>query len=207
MLNELDKNGLSVNILHELSYESKMGKSLVNSLRKFEKEALFKEVSEMIRFYQEVEVLDNVDLDYRIKSVDSCIRKYNKFYPEMRLEKVFNDILGFRMLVDSYDTLLEGEIPQEVRIVDMSNGKANDDGYRGVHLYYQPNHFHYPIEIQANTYYDRQMNNWLHKYLYKRGYSDSVGRTLRQEYENGKILREQEFEEVLKHVLSCSKEI
>lgn len=56
MLNELDKNGLSVNILHELSYESKMGKSLVNSLRKFEKEALFKEVSEMIRFYQEVEV-------------------------------------------------------------------------------------------------------------------------------------------------------
>ena len=71
-------------------------------------------------------------------------------------------------------------------------------------MYYQPNHFHYPIEIQANTYYDRQMNNWLHKYLYKRGYSDSVGRTLRQEYENGKILREQEFEEVLKYVLSDS---
>lgn len=207
MLNELDKNGLSINILQELSYESKMGKSLVNSLRKFEKDALFEEVSEMIRFYQEVEVLDNVDLDYRIKSVDSCIRKYNKFYPEMRLEKVFNDILGFRMLVDSYDTLLEDEIPQEVRIVDMSSGKANDDGYRGVHLYYQPNHFHYPIEIQSNTYYDRQMNNWLHKYLYKRGYTDSVGRTLRQEYENGKILREQEFEEALKYVLSCSKEI
>lgn len=207
LLNELDKNGLSINILQELSYESKMGKSLVNSLRKFEKDALFEEVSEMIRFYQEVEVLDNVDLDYRIKSVDSCIRKYNKFYPEMRLEKVFNDILGFRMLVDSYDTLLEDEIPQEVRIVDMSSGKANDDGYRGVHLYYQPNHFHYPIEIQSNTYYDRQMNNWLHKYLYKRGYTDSVGRTLRQEYENGKILREQEFEEALKYVLSCSKEI
>lgn len=207
LLNELDKNGLSINILQELSYESKMGKSLVNSLRKFEKDALFEEVSEMIRFYQEVEVLDNVDLDYRIKSVDSCIRKYNKFYPEMRLEKVFNDILGFRMLVDSYDTLLEDKIPQEVRIVDMSSGKANDDGYRGVHLYYQPNHFHYPIEIQSNTYYDRQMNNWLHKYLYKRGYTDSVGRTLRQEYENGKILREQEFEEALKYVLSCSKEI
>lgn len=207
LLNELDKNGLSVNILQELSYESKMGKSLVNSLRKFEKEVLFEEVSQMIRFYQEAEVLDNVDLDYRVKSVDSCIRKYNKFYPEMRLEKVFNDILGFRMLVDSYDILLEGEIPQEVRIVDMSRGKAKDDGYRGVHLYYQPNHFHYPIEIQANTYYDRQMNNWLHKYLYKRGYSDSVGRTLRQEYESGRILKELEFEEVLKHVLSDSEEI
>lgn len=207
MLNELEKNGLSIDILRELSYKSKMGKSLVNSLRKFEKGSLFKEVSEMIRFYQEAEILDNVDLDYRVKSEDSCIRKYEKFYPEMRLEKVFNDILGFRMLIDSYNTLLEGEIPQEVRIVDMSNGKANDDGYRGVHLYYQPNHFYYPIEIQANTYYDRQLNNWLHKYLYKRGYSDSVGRMLRQEYENGKILREQEFEEVLKHVLSDSEEI
>ena len=30
LLNELDKNGLSINILQELSYESKMGKSLVN---------------------------------------------------------------------------------------------------------------------------------------------------------------------------------
>lgn len=98
MLSELAKNSLSVQILRELSYKSKMERSLVNSLRKFDKETLFQEVSEMIRFYQEADILDIVDLDYRIKSVDSCIRKYNKFYPDMRLEKVFNDILGFRML-------------------------------------------------------------------------------------------------------------
>ncbi len=207
MLKELEKNGLSVQILRKLSYKSKMGKSLVNSLRKFDKEILFREVSEMIRFYQEVDILDNVDLDYRIKSEDSCIRKYNKFYPEMRLEKVFNDILGFRMLTDSYDSLLKGEIPEEARVVDMSHGKANDDGYRGVHIYFQPSHFYYPIEIQANTYYDRQLNNWLHKYLYKREYSDSVGRMLRSEYENGKILNEQQLEEVLSHVLSHSKRV
>ncbi|MDE7436270.1 MAG: hypothetical protein K2N01_10700 [Lachnospiraceae bacterium] len=193
-------------ILRELSYESKQGKSLANSLRKFDKEALFKEVSEMIRFYQEAEVLDNVDLDYRIKSEDPCIRKYNKFYPNMRLEKVFNDILGFRMLTDNYNILLNGKIPENMRIVDMSHGKANDDGCRGVHIYFQPNHFYYPIEIQANTYYDRQLNNWLHKYLYKRGYSNSVGRMLRPEYESGKILNAQEFEEVLKHcVISWRK--
>ena len=102
------------------------------------KEILFKEVSEMIRFYQEADILDFADLDYRIKSEDSCIRKYNKFYPDMQLEKVFNDILGFRMLTDSYKNLLEGEIPEEVRVVDMSYGKANDDGYRGVHIYFQP---------------------------------------------------------------------
>ena len=102
LLRELEKNGLSVQILRELSYKSKMGRSLVNSLRKFDKEDLFKEIFEMIRFYQEADILDLVDLDYRIKSEDSCIRKYNKFYPDMRVEKVFNDILGFRMLTDSY---------------------------------------------------------------------------------------------------------
>ncbi len=33
----------------------------------------------------------------------------------------------------------------------MSNGKAADDGYRGVHAYYQKSGKHYPIEIQFNT--------------------------------------------------------
>ena len=36
---------------------------------------------------------------------------------------------------------------------------------------------------------------------------ERLGRTLRQEYEYGKILSEQDFEEVLKHVLSSSQEI
>ena len=53
LLRELEKNGLSVQILRELSYKSKMGRSLVNSLRKFDKEDLFKEIFEMIRFYQD----------------------------------------------------------------------------------------------------------------------------------------------------------
>ena len=44
----------------------------------------------------------------------------------------------------------------------MSHGKSVDDGYRGVHLYFQKDNLHYPIEIQFNTLYDRQLNNWLH---------------------------------------------
>lgn len=207
MINELEKNGLTMVILNLLSYRSHLGKSLKNSLRRFDKDCLYNEVIDIMSFYQNAEILDDVDLDYRIKSEDSCLRKYQKFYPEMQVEKVFNDILGFRMLVDSYDLLLNGEKPAGIRIVDMSRGKANDDGYRGVHIYFQPDHDHYPIEIQANTYYDRQINNWLHKYLYKRGYSDSIGRTLRQEYEYGKILSEKNFEEVLKHVLSGGQKI
>ena len=70
----------------------------------------------------------------------------------------------------------------------MSGGKARDDGYRGVHAYFQLSNFHYPIENQYNTFYDRQINNWLHKYVYKRGYRAEV-------------------KEVLKNVLSDSEEI
>ena len=69
----------------------------------------------------------------------------------------------------------------------MSDGKANDDGYRGVHVHFQLSNYHYPIEIQYNTYYDRQLNNWLHKYIYKHDYENKVGRTLRKRSDMMKI--------------------
>lgn len=201
---ELIKNGISVKELEMLSYKSDLGRSLVHGLNKFDKGMLFQEIRKVIAFYQKTDILDSVDMDYRIKSEDSCMRKYEKFYPEMRLEKVFNDLLGFRMLVNNYDIFQHIDKTDGFRIVDMSGGKANDDGYRGVHIYYQPTHFHYPIEIQTNTYYDRQMNNWLHKYVYKRGYSDKLGKTMRKEYETGKIMNEKKFLEVMNDVLSDS---
>lgn len=201
---ELIKNGISVKELEMLSYRSDLGRSLVHGLNKFNKNMLFQEIKKVISFYQKTSILDSVDMDYRIKSEDSCMRKYEKFYPEMRLEKVFNDLLGFRMLVNNYDIFQSIDKANGFRIVDMSDGKANDDGYRGVHIYYQPTHFHYPIEIQANSYYDRQMNNWLHKYVYKRGYPDGIGKIMRKEYETGKIINEKKFLEVMNDVLSDS---
>ena len=84
-------------------------------------------------------------------------------------------------------------------------GKANDDGYRGVHVYYQKSGRHYPIEIQFNTLFDRQMNNWLHEYLYKKSFPNSVGRDLRYMYESGLIKNENDFKEVLKNVLLDSE--
>lgn len=84
----------------------------------------------------------------------------------------------------------------------MTCGKAIDDGYRGVHVYYQKTGRHYPIEIQFNTMYDRQMNNWLHDYLYKKNYPVEIGKLLRDRYENGRIRNETEFKEALEDVLS-----
>ena len=58
-----------------------------------------------------------------------------------------------------------------------------------------------------NTYYDRQINNWLHKYLYKKKYPYQVGLELRRRYENGNVVNEVMFREMLKDVLSDCKGI
>ena len=110
--------------------------------------------------------------------------------------------MGFRSLCDNYNDVLELNEIRELRIADLSHGKANDDGYRGIHVYFQLDGFHYPIEIQYNTYYDRQFNNWLHKYIYKKNYNSMVGLRLRKLYENAKIQTEENFKEELQHVLS-----
>ena len=84
----------------------------------------------------------------------------------------------------------------------MSEGKAKDDGYRGVHLYYQVDNNHYPIEIQYNTLFDRQINNWLHDNLYKRDFPDEVGQKLRKLYDNGRIHTEKDFLNLLEEVMA-----
>lgn len=131
MYNELLKAGLTCGVLEKLSYHSQLDKSLVHSLRHFYKDVIFDDIQQMIKFYNDSEELDDLAIDYRIKSKDSCIRKYNKFYPEMRVEKTFNDVLGFRMLCDNYDEILNQNNLDKIRVVDMSKGKANDDGYKG----------------------------------------------------------------------------
>ena len=197
----LQLNGLSVQILEQLSYESHLGKSLKQNLRHFDRDALMAELSEMTDWLSQQTILDEIGIDLRIKSIDSITLKYERYYPENRqVRQVFNDILGFRAFCDDYQELI-GQDSSVFRIVDMSRGKANDDGYRGVHLYFQKDNFHYPIEVQFNTLYDRQINNWLHSYLYKKNYPNEVGQKMRSLYEDGKIRSREEFEEVLNNVL------
>lgn len=193
-------NGLSVGILDCLSYKSKLEKSLKQNLHCFDHDTLMEELQEMTYWLQERPELEDIALDYRVKSMDSIELKYQRYYPNRQVRQVFNDILGFRAFCDDYQLIL-AESSSEFRIVDMSMGKANDDGYRGVHVYYQKDNFHYPIEVQFNTLYDRQINNWLHAYLYKKGYPNEVGQLMRKHYEEGKIRNVGEFEEVLKDVL------
>lgn len=204
MIEDLLKlNGLSIDMLERLSFKSKLGKSLKYNLHYFDREELLSELDEMTSWLSQQAVLEDIALDFRIKSKESIVLKYERYYPDSQTRKVFNDILGFRAFCDDYSELIALD-SKLFRIVDMSTGKANDDGYRGVHLYYQMDNNHYPIEVQFNTLFDRQLNNWLHSYLYKKGYPNSIGQIMRSNYEQGMIKNREEFEEVLKNVLSDS---
>lgn len=205
IINILQKDGLSLERLSCLSCKSELALSLKKNLHYFNKDELLSDVYRIQKILDEsVCEYDDVLLDYRIKSIQSIKLKYNRYYPDHQAAKVFNDVIGFRTLCDNYDEVLQLSKVEHFKIVDMSNGKANDDGYRGVHVYYQLSNHHYPVEIQYNTYYDRQLNNWLHKYTYKKNYDKNICAGLRQKYEKGIIRTEHDFVEVLKNVLHSS---
>ena len=194
------ENGLSLDILNELSYKSELGHSLKENLGQFESEQLFAELARMTEWLDRKAVLSSVALDYRIKSLESIESKYRRYYPNLQAREVFNDILSFRAFCDDYRGLADIR-DEPFYAVDRSLGKSSDDGYRGVHLYFQLDDDHYPIEIQFNTLYDRQLNNWLHDYLYKKAYPDEIGAELRKRYEKGEIRNLTEFEETLNVLL------
>lgn len=198
----LARDGLSEDILGGLSYQSKLGLSLKKNLRYFSKDALFDELDSVRNWYVVVGRLDRFPVDSRVKSRQSARLKYKRYFPDHQARKVFNDLLGFRSMCDNYDDVLALRGRSSFRVADLSAGKAIDDGYRGIHVYFQLSSRHYPIEIQYNTFYDRQLNNWLHKYLYKRVDDVDVGRHLRVMYESGDIRTEEEFEGAMHDVLS-----
>lgn len=125
------QDGLSVEILQSLSFRTNLGLSLKNSLAHFTKAALLHEIEEISVWYDEHEALEQLALDYRVKSLESASHKYDRYFLDRPTAKVFNDLLGFRSLRDDYDEILKNPPPDALRIVNMSHGKANDDGYRG----------------------------------------------------------------------------
>lgn len=202
----LDKVGLNISILDSLSYKSSLTVSMKRTLRHFDKRDVLEDIRNARQWYNKQSILYKLPIDLRIKSMGSASIKFDR-HPDSTFSSVFSDILGFRSICSNYEEVLSLETEDKIRVVDMSKGKTRDDGYRGVHVYYQKDNFHYPIEIQFNTYYDRQFNDWMHDKFYKRGYSDQVGIILRKLYEGGKIKSLKEFEEVLANVLSHCEEI
>ena len=127
----LKSDGLSVKLFEELSYPSGLGIRLKKNLHYFNKSLLFDELVKVHGWYAGNELLHGLTIDYRIKSIQSAMLKYERYYPDHQAARVFNDMLGFRTLCDNY-----GDVPRiagygNVRVADMSDGKSKDDGYRG----------------------------------------------------------------------------
>lgn len=181
--------------LDAISYRTCLGKSLKNTLRKFDKSDLFQEINDIIAHFTEKEHF--ITSEHRIKSLQSCILKYDKYYPHTEVEKAFNDILGIRITIDDYNIIDNMLIPQNVKIADMRNGKAKDDGYRAIHMYYQKDHYHYPIEVQFMTLKDKNFNEWLHVYLYKYTSDNTIGIKLKTLYDANIIQSKEDFRKEL----------
>ena len=74
----LKMNGLSVEILDSLSFESHLGIPLKKNLHYFDKDLLIAELVSMTEWLDEQEIFSSIALDYRVKSVDSIILKYER---------------------------------------------------------------------------------------------------------------------------------
>lgn len=186
------ENNKLIRTLDAISYETKLGKNLKNTLRKVDKEVLMEELNDYRLFLKKRKRLLD-DYTYRIKSLQSIKLKYDRYYPSKEIGSCFNDILGIRVIAPNYNIDLNDD---NIKHVDMTNGKKNDDGYRGYHIYYKKSNYHYPIEIQFFTQRDYIFNMWLHKYVYK--YKDNtIGIKLKELYDKGIILNEDAFKEEL----------
>lgn len=137
-------------------------------------------VSDVVAYYSAIfPYLNSINGTSRVKSRQSIINKVTR-KPDSRFQSVFNDVLGIRLIVPDY----LNNYPDYFRVVDMRSGKAADDGYRAVHLYFKLDNFHYCIEIQLWSEYDSIFNRWTHEDGYKTVPAETLA-GLRREFEQG----------------------
>ena len=84
----LQRDGLTIEVLRSLSYKSELGISLKKNLHYFEKEKLLEELIKVNKWYDEFEGLHELALDYRIKSIQSAMLKYERYYPDHQARNV-----------------------------------------------------------------------------------------------------------------------
>ena len=133
---------ISREILDELSYTSRLGRSLKQiSLRQTPLEFILEDIGRYRANYIDTLIQENL-IGSRFKSDDSIMRKYKKtLRTNGGFKQCFNDVLGFRLKMDEYPV----NYPEYFRVVDLRQGKKVDDGYRAIHLYYQRDNLAYPI--------------------------------------------------------------
>lgn len=83
MINNILKiYGLNIFILNELSYDSNLNISLKRNLHYFDKNLVIEEIKKYITYLDESALLSNISIDYRIKSIDSILLKFDRYFPD-----------------------------------------------------------------------------------------------------------------------------
>lgn len=123
-----------------------------------------------------------IDFTFRYKDPISIIQKMENQTIRKPLNKTVNDALGLRFIINC-DTKTLLNIAMELkdaypitdgncRVVDQTEGKKNDDGYKGIHVYSKYNNNTFPIEIQLWTRVHALLNEYLHDNIYKTGHTN-----------------------------------
>ena len=144
-------------------------------------------------FIKLLELLPSLSYESKLnKNLKNTLRKFDKELLILELNNclkfyysISSNLLQYKFRIKSLQSIL-------LRIVDLRNGKKNDDGYRAIHLYYQKSNYHYPIEVQIWNKKDYEFHNWMHKYSYKY-LNNSEGVRLRKLFDRGLINTEQDF--------------
>ena len=119
-------NILSKEFLDKYSITSSLGRSLGNvSVSKLSEEDVYNVLCDLDKLRSAcndmVHRLIDTDIEFRIKSDDSVLLKIDK-YKNLggKASLCFNDLLGFRAYVSSFDGIV---FPPHFRVVDLSKGK------------------------------------------------------------------------------------
>ena len=121
----LKKDGLSFALLRKLSFRTRLEENLDQPISGLDEETLTEELKNIVAWYDSSDILAGLPIDYRINSLQAILRKYQRASGESRVERVFNDILGFRTLCDNYEEILRLREAKNISVVDMSNGKTH----------------------------------------------------------------------------------
>jgi hypothetical protein len=119
---------------------------------------------------------DWCDFTYRYKDDYSVERKWNNRNITKPLHKTINDILGMRFILKTNEKELLTIVEQfqttypsneiNSRVVDMTDGKSENDGYKGIHVYIRKNNYVFPIEVQFWSRADALINDYLRENIY-----------------------------------------
>lgn len=170
-----------INTIHDIPYVSSY--DLNQTVSEIGVENLVKEVYTVLYTYK----IMNFDFDgwkYRVKAVDSVLRKLKKLgNRDLPVYMICSDLLAFQHFIDDYNIDLD--------IPNVTKKLVEKNGYKALHLYYQPTNYTYPIEIRLVTEHDNQFNVWFDTFVYRR--YDSIGQHLRDLYESGTITNITDF--------------